>query len=532
MRLVASSSKVGAGAEELFKTRSIQQNHHLISDYSSDLGICGEVWKAPNEQFHHIPFRRLNGLLNLLRFVHSFLNMFLTRSWFWRGFQSAIFYYLSCAPLSKLSYRRKRRKEYKRAKAEKAMNEMEGGLYQHPSPFSTNPYWEEEIAVGPGPPVRKAQRDGRGKPETGKQKKEKERQVPTSGVGSSTDTGISSAETVVGGEVMEQGRDSREGWNKKRYQREDEILWGLEQQSTSASDMARLSRSGSGSTYQYYARNPAINDLHPPVVSTQPRNRTETLWMLQPPPKAKVMEGKERASLENLSSRSRSTSAGSNWSRGTIKKTSDMSLGRQIGERVMESKLKHGNLPLTAESSTAMSRGPSARSNRSAISTAASGQPHDRDTETPTPTRSGSMKRKQPPPPPISISSDLSLSSPPPARPPLSTIPSETLPQRQRDRTPHVRPRLSTTDSVSSLQVLQELVIPSSQLNAVKAAPPSQLSREAVDIKLPPVSHQEDNDLNLPEVDGKPLEGKRNLPPPEKENHKAPSGHHRWSMSI
>lgn len=456
-------------------------------------------------------------------------------SWFWRGFQSAIFYYLSCAPCSKLSYRRKRRKEYKRAKAEKALDDAEGGLYEHHSPFTTNPYWREEMAVGPGPPVRKAQRDGRGKPETGKQKKGKERQLRTGGTGSSTETGTSSADTVVGDEGGEQGRDSREGWNKRRYQREDEVLWGLELQEANSDGLSPISRSGSGSTYQYYARNPEINDLHPPVVSTHPRNRTETLWMLQPPPKAKVMEGKERASLENTPNRSRSTSGGSNWSRGTIKKTSDMSLGRQIGERVVCSKLKQGNLAPAAESSNTMSRVSSARSNKSAISTTAPGQSHDRDTETPTPTRSSSLKRKHPPPPTISISSEPPLSSPPPTRPPLSTILSETVPQHQKDRPPHLRPLLptaSSANSVSSLRILQELVAPSSLLNSSKAAPTPSLSHEAVGVNLPPANHQEDVELELSEMESRfPAERGWDFPSIPREVNLKPSGH-RWSMSI
>ena len=450
-------------------------------------------------------------------------------SWFWRGFQSAIFYYLSCAPCSKLSYRRKRRKEYKRTKAEKAMNEMEEGLYQHPSPFSTNPYWREEIAVGPGPPVRKAQRNGRGKPET-KQKKEKERQLPTGGVGSSADTGASSADTVVVDEGVDEVRDSEEGWNKRRYQREDEILWGLEPHSTTSSGLSPLSRSGSRSTYEYYARNPAINDLHPPVVSTQPKNRTETLWMLQPPPKAKVMEGKERASLENTPTRSRSTSGGSNWSRGTAKKGSDMNLGRQISERVLESKLKQGNLQLSAQSSAAMSRVSSARSHRSAISAAAPGQPHDRDAEGLMPTRSSSLKRKHPQPPPISIASERPLPSPPPVRPPLSTIPSETLPQYHNDRVPHLRPVLPTANSGSSLHILQELVAPSSQLNAAKV-PTSPVFGEAVGVRLPPANRQEDTDLELPETESQFPDTGWTFPPVAKENDITPA-RRPWSLSI
>ena len=286
--------------------------------------------------------------------------MFLSGAWFWRGFQSAIFYYLSCAPCTKLAYRRKRRKEHKRAQAEKALSEAENGHYTHPLPFSTNPYWKEEIQLGPGPAERKAVRDGKSKGEKGKPSTSgSNRRLQTGGTGSSAATGVSSADTVVEFEGVEQIVDTGEGWNRKRYQREDEILWGLESQDTMSADTASMSRTGSGSKYQYYARNPEINDLHPPVVSTHPTSRSETLWMLQPPPKARVMEGKERATTPN---RSRNGTGCTNSSKGSIRKASDLSLGKQVGERLLESKVKQGE-QLTC--SVAMSRGSSARSSTS-----------------------------------------------------------------------------------------------------------------------------------------------------------------------
>ncbi|KAL8718757.1 MAG: hypothetical protein Q9225_004154 [Loekoesia sp. 1 TL-2023] len=218
-------------------------------------------------------------------------------SWLWRGFQSAVFYYVSCAPCTQLAYRRRRRKGAARLKLEK---EMEEGLYPHPSPFSTNIYWRKEMALGPGPPRKKKDRDkerqqksrGRGPNE------ECQRDLVT---GSSVGTGTSSADTVVASSSVqgvvepEQERRSGDDWNRRRYQREDEFLWGIDNVSEVGDNYCT-------------ARNPAVNDLHPPVVSTQPTHRSETRWMLQPPPSAKVMEGKERAN------RSRSGSGGSNGS--------------------------------------------------------------------------------------------------------------------------------------------------------------------------------------------------------------------------
>ncbi len=440
--------------------------------------------------------------------------MFLTGSWFWRGFQSAIFYYISCAPCTKLNYRRKRRKQLKREKSEKALHEAEEGVRHHPSPFSTNPYWNEEISLGPGPPPqRKANRDGKGKPKDS-------RGLRTGGVGSSTETGTSSADTVVGEEGVEQIKDSGEGWNKRRYQREDEILWGKEEEEGKPTGVSPGSRSATGNASYYQARNPAVNDLHPPVVSTRPRDRSETQWMLQPPPKAKIMEGKEKANSPN---RSRSGSGASKDSKASGKKPE--SLGRQVGERLMESKLKRGENLTATSSSVAMSRVSSARSTASSMKLA-QGQPHDRDQPLSLSRASTESMNHKPPPQPISIPSESSLLAPPAARPPLSTIPSASLPQKPKDRPPHLRPLLISTNSASSLHVLQELVAPATQLNTIKAAS-APIPDAAVSAKLPPVSHQEDAALRLPEVDSWFPESGWNFP-----SKSAPDLRQRWSMEI
>ena len=286
-------------------------------------------------------------------------------SWFWRGFQSAVFYYLSCAPCAKIASQRRRRKGAQRARAEKAATELEQGIYRHPSPFSTNIYWREEMVLGPGPPQRKGNRD------RDKGKAESSRQLRSGGAGSSALTGTSSADTIVEGETViheaEPDRPSGEGWNRRRYQREDEMLWGIDGKSVSEV----ISRSGSGSGSYCVARNPAVNDLHPPVVSTQPTHRSETKWMLQPPPSARIMEGKERAT------RSRSGSGVSSKS-DSSRKRDDMSLGRRVGERLMEEKVKRGeHPPESASASNSLLRLPSRESVRSEIRP--QGQRHDRD---------------------------------------------------------------------------------------------------------------------------------------------------------
>jgi hypothetical protein len=255
--------------------------------------------------------------------------------------QSVAFYVLSCSACAKINHRRKAKEKAKRERAEKHELETEQpGLYRHPSPFSTNPYWAEEIMMGPGPPKKKGDKT--------ESKNTSQRALNTAGQGSSYTSSGAVSNTDAGTSpttVTEGSRLSGEGWNLKRYQREDEALWGhdthgpgqriidaIAKAGSTAGRLieSRLSRGASGSvedenpgTY-YLAKNPPVNDLHPPVVSTQPASRDETRWMLQPPPPAKVMEGRERVTRNR---------AGSN---GSIRKAGDAtSSGWQIDSKLL-----------------------------------------------------------------------------------------------------------------------------------------------------------------------------------------------------
>lgn len=409
-------------------------------------------------------------------------------SWFWRGFQSAIFYYVSCAPCTKFAYQHRRRKTRKRPNAEQ---EAEEGAYQHPSPFSTNMYWREEMLLGPGPPLKKKERDK-------EREKERENWNRGLGTGGSALTGTSSADTMVvtegvEGKEVEQERLSGEGWNKRRYQRGDEILWGLDDTDgahTPSSGISRTRNSSSGGNH-YYARNPEVNDLHPPIVNT-PLDRSQTRWMLQPPPSARVMAGKEREH------RSRSDSGNSGESRVSSKRATDMNLGRLIGEKSMEERIRRGDA--TSTNPVALLRA----SSMDIPTSEAPGQRHERERRPSNESRSTTASQRKPPPPAITISADPRPSI---SRPPLSTMTSNT----------HVdqgaaRPKLVPMDSTSSLQLLEELVSPLS-LNAapagklnvnklnVLARSPSLLSEAA--IKLPPADANEDQVLRLSEVDAR-----------------------------
>lgn len=255
--------------------------------------------------------------------------------------QSVLYYILSCSTCNKVIHRRKAKVRAQKDRAEKAKIEDEQpGLYRHPSPFRTNPYWDEEIALGPN--------------FTGKKKDSKTESTKAlngNGNGNGNGSSITSTNTGSGAISLQatrtvttattEGTASRisgEGWNRKLYQRENEPLWGFDTPSPSQRIKDALARAGStaGRLFEltspnhhnstsdeedsddesgnegrgrnkarnyYLGRNPPVNDLHPPVVTTTPASRAETSWMLQPPPSAKVMEGKERVGTASLRSR-------------------------------------------------------------------------------------------------------------------------------------------------------------------------------------------------------------------------------------
>jgi len=269
--------------------------------------------------------------------------------------QSALFYFLACTPCYNLAHVYKTRKEAKREREIKARLVTEQPhLYRHPDPFHTNPYWEEEIRLGPHPPTKKrkgsdgfgskrslsqrrltvASRDGR--PSTGAGSSVlvsmTELNSPRPSTSPTLTPGLSSSPTVVQDDGPASPTLSKTAsiattttdMYTRRYQREDEELWGHESSSTSwsapghrlmdaikhaGSTAGRYmeSKLGGGSSsprsskavtdedrYNFYfaPRNPPVNEYHPPVVSSRPMRKDELKWMLQPPPPAKFMDGK------------------------------------------------------------------------------------------------------------------------------------------------------------------------------------------------------------------------------------------------
>lgn len=253
-----------------------------------------------------------------------------------RGVQSAVFHYASCAPCTGYADGRKRRKAAKQAKKDREKLELEQpGAYYHPEPTGTNPFWGEEIAMGPGPPPRRARRTNTGST----------RCITTAGTQSSAlSKGESSIEVDRAGDLrLSDDTLEDENWNRKRYQREDEDLWGYDdppiplEQTNSGSSVGvagyRLRRPGVSRSGSYYsARAPPVNDLHPPVVSLPSPDPADNRWMLQPPPKASVMAGKERAL-----NRSRSGSGASS--------RVELSLQRQLSTRQVQQRIERGETP-------------------------------------------------------------------------------------------------------------------------------------------------------------------------------------------
>lgn len=305
--------------------------------------------------------------------------------------------------------------------------------------------------LGPGPP-----------PKKGGSKTGSTRALNTGGMGSSIGSRGDSSTVAGSSPTMVEGgsRLSGEGWNIKRYQREDEELWGHEhdKQHTGQRFVDAIVRAGSdvrsavaGSrllnrskeieedpdedTGSYYiTRNPPVNDLHPPVVSTH-THKDATQWMLQPPPPAKVMEGKQRAT------RSRADS-GASGKHGQ----DDPSVSRQISSRLMDSKLARGESPSSdlAFRSYTPSKSKSRQTSSAAKHTTQSSCSDSSD---------GGIRRKKRPPPIFTNSSTDSLASDRVVHNPVESSKEKTREKKSRSVSrPGSRPGLNTIPS-SSMEV-------------------------------------------------------------------------------
>ncbi|KAI5207351.1 hypothetical protein E4T39_01890 [Aureobasidium subglaciale] len=249
-----------------------------------------------------------------------------------RGIQSALFYYLSCAPCTGYSYRKKRRKEADRDRVAKHALEMEQpGLYRHPSPFATNVHWQTEIDLGPtpAPAKRKAQKKGRTR--------------------TSDENASNVASSVNLGLTQNESNDST--WNLRNWQRDDEDdnYWGPNypyktSRRTSTNAASTVSRpltartattDRSAATSYHSASNPPINELHPPIV-TRMDTRADVMWMLQPPPPARTARHGSHTNLAR---------SDSGASRPSTRRATNENLSRQVSHRIVDEKLRNGQSP-------------------------------------------------------------------------------------------------------------------------------------------------------------------------------------------
>lgn len=296
--------------------------------------------------------------------------------------QSAIFYLVACTPCRQARHHQKSAARAKEERKEKERLKVEHpNTYQHPDPFNTNPYWSEEIMMGPHLESRKYNSSktatNRGLNSSGNDNPS----TAGSSVAVETPNPHPSSPTVVAEDcTLSLTTSISEDWNKKRYQREDEELWGHEFSRAGHRLMDAIKHAGSSAhrrieaslgmepkpitdeeRQQFYfaPKNPPVNDYHPPIVRQRPAHPDAHKWMLQPPPAAKIMEGKVPVS--------RTGSMVSHLSRRTT--TSDSpALGRLVHERAMEAKLRSGELPTEFENSPALSRPDSGRRRNTASS--------------------------------------------------------------------------------------------------------------------------------------------------------------------
>lgn len=295
--------------------------------------------------------------------------------------RSVWFYCIACTPCRQVGGRREIRKEAKRDRGLKARLEMEQpGLYRHPNPEHTNQYWLEDINMGPRLPKRgpshrnESQRKLKSAGNTiGTDKSTLERGASIASLSDPFSSNEAASPTIVADELDLRNTmsysvaDSADlEWNRKRYQREDEELWGHQMMHIRAGqrlrDVITKGRDTAGrlfdpkvgrereiteeERYDFYAtpRNPPVNDYHPPVVSSRPASRGEFAWMLQPPPPAKVMEGKVPVSRKGSQ-----VSVGSRRTQVSHASKDELGLGRLVGERLVKDKIRKGEKPSQAE---------------------------------------------------------------------------------------------------------------------------------------------------------------------------------------
>ena len=223
----------------------------------------------------------------------------------WRGIQSVIFFYLSCAPCSDASTRKKRNRQA--VHDERLRTELEAAHPDYPSqapPGSVNPNWQIEIDSGPMMPRKARNVDGDINRTRSKDLNTSDRRDSKNLKPSATQSSTSSkAQSAVDVSYTQR--------HLMVYQRPDEELWGAPLSSTvKLPTRPGTARTKSSVTNIYHqARHPAVNHLHPPT-TRKVANPEEVAWMLQPLPSAAVMTGKEQPNTSSISRSNSEVSGG------------------------------------------------------------------------------------------------------------------------------------------------------------------------------------------------------------------------------
>ncbi|OLN81400.1 hypothetical protein CCHL11_09956 [Colletotrichum chlorophyti] len=273
--------------------------------------------------------------------------------------QSAIFYYLACTPCNEMKAFRKARKKAKEDREIKRRIEMEQpGLYRHPDPFNTNPYWAEEMAMGPHLPKKSINKNSsqRGLASAGRTST-----TASFGCASTVVESNHPASPTISADTSHTARKlSGEGWNRTLYQREDEELWGHNLTGMGHKLMDNIVKAGNSAgryveeklgrekpitdedreNFYQTPRNPPVNDYHPPIVPSRPSRPDALKWMLQPPPPAKLMEGRVPVT--------RTGSTSTVGSRRTMA-SEEPPLDRLVREKALQKKLRQGEKPRQEE---------------------------------------------------------------------------------------------------------------------------------------------------------------------------------------
>jgi hypothetical protein len=223
----------------------------------------------------------------------------------WRGIQSVIFFYLSCAPCSDASTRKKRNRQA--VHDEKLRTELQAAHPDYPSqapPGSVNPNWQIEIDSGPMIP--RKQRNG-----NGDINRTRSKDINTSDRRDSKNLKPSATHSSTSSKAQSAVDVSYTQRHLMVYQRPDEELWGAPSSSTvNLPTRPGTARTKSSVTNVYHqARHPAVNHLHPPT-TRKIANPEEVSWMLQPMPSAEVMNGKANPQPQLPVSRSNSDVSG------------------------------------------------------------------------------------------------------------------------------------------------------------------------------------------------------------------------------